>query len=126
MAQQGPAPFRGRTGGGLSQRSLSAILARVFLPLLALFFTAPAHAQTKPQRIVSMNLCTDEMLMRIVDPSRIASITYLSRQPVNAPLGLDHISAKLPVNHGLAVCCRNRLLQGGLWSDRARASNDWT
>jgi iron complex transport system substrate-binding protein len=40
--------------------------------------------------------------MRIVDPSRIASITYLSQQPVNAPLGLDHISAKLPVNHGLA------------------------
>jgi len=61
-----------------------------------------AQAQTKPQRIVSMNLCTDELLMRIVDPSRIAAITYLSRQPVNAPLGLDDISAKLPVNHGLA------------------------
>ncbi|MDP3493454.1 MAG: ABC transporter substrate-binding protein [Hyphomonadaceae bacterium] len=49
-----------------------------------------------------MNLCTDELLMRIVDPSRIASITYLSQQPINAPLGLDAVASKLKVNHGLA------------------------
>ena len=49
-----------------------------------------------------MNLCTDELLMRIVDPSRIASITYLSQQPINAPLGLGAIASKLKVNHGLA------------------------
>jgi iron complex transport system substrate-binding protein len=61
-----------------------------------------AHAQAPPQRIVSMNLCTDELLMRIVDPSRIASITYLSQQPVNAPLGLSAIAAALAPNHGLA------------------------
>lgn len=64
--------------------------------------TPAADAQTRPQRIVSMNLCTDELLMRLVDPSRIASITYLSQQPVNAPLGLAAISSKLKVNHGLA------------------------
>ena len=40
--------------------------------------------------------------MRIVDPTRIASITYLSQQPINAPLGLDAIASKLKVNHGLA------------------------
>jgi iron complex transport system substrate-binding protein len=49
-----------------------------------------------------MNLCTDELLMRIVDPARIAAITHLSQQPVNAPLGLDAIASKLAVNHGLA------------------------
>ncbi|MEZ6030845.1 MAG: ABC transporter substrate-binding protein [Hyphomonadaceae bacterium] len=49
-----------------------------------------------------MNLCTDELLMRIVDPARIAAITYLSRQPVNAPLGLAAIAEQIPVNHGLA------------------------
>ncbi len=49
-----------------------------------------------------MNLCTDELLMRLVEPSRIAAITYLSQQPINAALGLGHISASLPVNHGLA------------------------
>lgn len=65
-------------------------------------FPAAAQVNAKPQRIVSMNLCTDELLMRIVDPSRIAGITYLSQQAVNAPLGLNAIAAKLSVNHGLA------------------------
>lgn len=64
--------------------------------------TRAADAQARPQRIVSMNLCTDELLMRVVDPSRIASITYLSQQPINAPLGLDAIASRLKVNHGLA------------------------
>lgn len=68
----------------------------------ALCLTNAADAETRPQRIVSMNLCTDELLMRIVDPSRIASITYLSQQPINAPLGLGPIASKLKVNHGLA------------------------
>lgn len=63
---------------------------------------AAADAQERPQRIVSMNLCTDELLLRIVDPARIASITYLSQQPVNAPLGLERVTSRLKANHGLA------------------------
>lgn len=70
--------------------------------LLSLHLTNAADAETRPQRIVSINLCTDELLMRIVDPSRIASITYLSKQPINAPLGLGDITSRLKVNHGLA------------------------
>ncbi len=84
-------------------------MARVFartIACLGLFIspalTNAADAETRPQRIVSMNLCTDELLMRIVDPSRIASVTYLSQQPINAPLGLGAIASKLKVNHGLA------------------------
>lgn len=61
-----------------------------------------ADAEGRPQRIVSMNLCTDELLIRLVDPARIASVTYLSQQAVNAPLGLGDITSKLAVNHGLA------------------------
>ncbi len=68
----------------------------------ALLSTPAADAQVRPQRIVSMNLCTDELLIRLVDPSRIASITYLSQQAVNAPLGLGGITSRLKVNHGLA------------------------
>ncbi len=40
-----------------------------------------------------MNLCTDELLIRLVDPSRIASVTYLSQQAVNAPLGLGDVTS---------------------------------
>ena len=82
-----------------ARHGIAALLALAFL---APATTAAADAQQRPQRIVSMNLCTDELLMRIVDPSRIASITYLSRQPLNAPLGLDDTIAKIRANHGLA------------------------
>lgn len=92
-------------GRAASRKGPLAALPRRLLALLAFAaIISSAHAQTaaRPQRIVSMNLCTDELLMRIVDPSRIAGITYLSRQPVNAPIGLAHIAEKLAVNHGLA------------------------
>ncbi len=85
-----------------SWRSVRRLNAAALLSCLFMTFTPAAGAQARPQRIVSMNLCTDELLMRIVDPSRIASITYLSQQPINAPLGLDGIASKLKVNHGLA------------------------
>jgi iron complex transport system substrate-binding protein len=86
----------------IKQRRRSGFFVRAIALALATCAVLPAHAQPRPQRIVSMNLCTDELLMRIVDPSRIAGITYLSQQAVNAPLGLGAISAKLAVNHGLA------------------------
>ncbi len=92
---------------GLRRRGSLLIHAfRLLAALAAFLISTAAHAQPTasplPQRIVSMNLCTDELLMRIVDPARIAGITYLSQQPVNAPLGLSPIAAKLAVNHGLA------------------------
>jgi len=99
--------------------------------LAAIFLPAPrySHAReappAKPSRIVSMNLCTDELLMRLVDPSRIASITYLSHQPVNAPLGLDHIAATLPVNYGLAeevIRLRPDLILAGEFTARPASS----
>lgn len=88
----------------MQQRRRSGFIAKAIAFGMTACAVMPAHAQTaaKPKRIVSMNLCTDELLMRIVDPSRIAGITYLSQQGVNAPLGLGAIAAKLPVNHGLA------------------------
>ena len=84
----------------IQRRRGTSIAGALALALALCAAILPAHAQ--PQRIVSMNLCTDELLMRIVDPARIAAITHLSQQPVNAPLGLDAIASKLAVNHGLA------------------------
>lgn len=81
---------------------ITAYLRFLLLVWGAVLSVYAADAQVRPQRIVSMNLCTDELLMRIVDPSRIASVTYLSQQPINAPLGLNAIASKLKVNHGLA------------------------
>ncbi|HMN73561.1 MAG TPA: ABC transporter substrate-binding protein [Rhodoblastus sp.] len=62
---------------------------------------APAAAQTaRPHRIVSINQCADELALRLADRDRIASVTWLSRDPNNS--NVADIAASVPVNHGLA------------------------
>ena len=51
-----------------------------------------------PARVASLNLCTDSLLLELVDDQRISSITALSRDP---NLSVHHARARtLPVNHG--------------------------
>ena len=54
------------------------------LALLALLLAAPAAAA--PQRIVSMNLCTDQMALLLAGPERIVSISFLGPDPAESPL----------------------------------------
>ena len=67
------------------------------LPLLALLLLA-GSAIAAPQRIVSLNLCTDLMLLELVDPARIAALTYLVRDPQLSPRAGQ--ARDLPVHHG--------------------------
>jgi len=53
-----------------------------------------------PRRIMSLTVCTDELLMDLAPPSRIASISYLSRE--KAALKLWPEAQHLPVNHNSA------------------------
>ena len=53
-----------------------------------------------PHRIMSLKICTDELLMDLVPPSRIASVTFLSRE--KAALKLWPEAARIPVNHNSA------------------------
>jgi iron complex transport system substrate-binding protein len=48
---------------------------------LLLLVAVPLHAQQAPQRIVSMNLCTDQLLLLLVEPQRIASLSYFASDP---------------------------------------------
>jgi iron complex transport system substrate-binding protein len=43
-----------------------------------------AEARAKPQRIMSLNMCTDILVLQLVPKSRIASVTYLARTAVEA------------------------------------------
>src|SRR5579863_8187490 len=61
--------------------------------------SGPAVAAA-PQRIMSLKVCTDELLLDLVPASRIASITFLSRE--KASLGQWPQAASIPVNHGTA------------------------
>jgi iron complex transport system substrate-binding protein len=67
--------------------------AAVFLLLL----TGQGEAAPPPARIMSLKICTDELLMDLVPPSRIASVTFLSRE--KAALKIWPQAAQIPVNH---------------------------
>lgn len=53
------------------------------LALLAALYAAPASAQApaKPQRIVSLNVCVDQLLLLLVEPRRIAALTQFATDP---------------------------------------------
>ncbi len=70
------------------------------LGLLAL--AGAAHADdtpAKPRRIVSLNMCTDELVLRLAAPEHIASVTWLSQDPRNA--NMAGLARTIPANHGL-------------------------
>ena len=53
-----------------------------------------------PQHIMSLKICTDELLLDLVPSSRIASVTFLSRE--RAGLKFWPQAQSIPVNHGSA------------------------
>ncbi|ARN74786.1 ABC transporter substrate-binding protein [Oceanicoccus sagamiensis] len=57
----------------------AALLASLFL-LAAI--GSHAESITKPQRIVSLSLCTDQILLKLVEKERIAAIAFLSQDPI--------------------------------------------
>jgi iron complex transport system substrate-binding protein len=80
------------------------------LAAACLVLTGQAAAASPPQRIMSLparaarimslKVCTDELLLDLVQPSRIASVTFLSRE--KAGLKYWPQAANIPINHGSA------------------------
>lgn len=70
------------------------------LLVICLLLVAAKSMAAAPQRIVSLNLCTDQLLMALVPAPRIASITWLSRSEGDP--SLLPMARALPVNHGSA------------------------
>ena len=58
------ARFAWRAGAALMVGAVAALLT-------------PAMADTGPRRIVSLNMCTDQLLLDLVPPERIAAVSYL-------------------------------------------------
>jgi iron complex transport system substrate-binding protein len=71
-----------------------------FLTLASALLAAASTAvgAGAPQRIVSLNLCTDQLLMALAPEQRIASITWLSRSEGDP--SLLSLARRLPANHG--------------------------
>lgn len=68
--------------------------------LLACLLLPAAGQATVPQRVVSLNLCTDAMLFELARPGQIAAVTRLSRDPALSRFARE--AARTPVIHGMA------------------------
>ena len=68
--------------------------------LLTLLTVSPTIAETRPQRIVSMNLCTDQLVMMLADREQITSLSYAAADP-NQSLVADEVG-DIPLNYGHA------------------------
>ncbi|MFA5119755.1 ABC transporter substrate-binding protein [Zavarzinia sp.] len=73
-------------------------MARWLVAAILLLTAAPALAA--PQRVVSMNLCADELVLQLAERDHIRSVSYLARDPAGSNVAA--LAATVPVNHGLA------------------------
>jgi iron complex transport system substrate-binding protein len=76
------------------------IAATILMTLVSDAHMRAADAASKPARIVSLNMCTDALVLRLADRDRIASVTWLSRDPRNS--NVADLASEVPINHGLA------------------------
>ena len=82
-------------------RATIATLA-ICLALIATALAQPAPgARGKPSRIVSLNLCIDQLVLLVADPANIASVTWLATDPANSVMA--ERAARVPqINRGYA------------------------
>jgi iron complex transport system substrate-binding protein len=78
-----------------------------FVPLLGSLaaalvacLAATAQAQSAPNRVVSMNLCTDQLAMLIASDDQLHSVSYLALDPEASALAAK--AKRFVINHGLA------------------------
>jgi iron complex transport system substrate-binding protein len=81
---------------GMPRFSLLLFIASTSLACLSL----AAQAADAPQRIVSMNLCSDQLLLLLAERTRIASLSYLAADPGFSPVAAQ--TNGLHLNHGQA------------------------
>jgi len=74
-------------------------MGRVFGLLLALIW-GTTGALAGPVRVVSMNLCTDQLAMMIAAPGQLVSVSYIARD--RRASAMADAAMGYPINHGLA------------------------
>ncbi|WP_264210977.1 ABC transporter substrate-binding protein [Leisingera thetidis] len=71
------------------------------LPGIALaLLWAAAAACAGPSRVVTMNLCADQLAMMLAGPGQLASVSYIARDARASAMAKEALA--YPVNHGLA------------------------
>ncbi len=98
--------------------------ARAILAYWAILAFVPAAGAAgtneAPVRVVSMNLCADELVLRLADRDQVLAVTYLARDPRGSTVAAE--ATGLPVTRGLTeevVALRPDLVIAGAFTTRA-------
>ena len=80
---------------------------------------SPESLVPSPQRIVSINLCTDELLLQLVGPERVVALTKFSADPEVSTVASQAKDIK-KIQGGIedVQACRPDLLVGGRFSHK--------
>ncbi|BCH20398.1 ABC transporter substrate-binding protein [Mesorhizobium sp. L-8-3] len=76
------------------------LMVRVAACAAAFFAVSPAVAGEGPKRVVSMNVCTDQLAMLVAGERQLLSVSYLASDPSTSVLAEE--AGRYRVNHGLA------------------------
>lgn len=76
-------------------RSIAMVIAALVVGL-----TSASAEDASPSRIVSLNLCTDEIILDLVSPDRIAAVSHLAADPLVSPVAAR--ARGLPWTYGAA------------------------
>ncbi len=81
---------------------MKAAGTRITFGLLAALLAAPTQGAPiqAPERIVSMGLCTDQLVMLLADPDAILSVHWVTQDSDDSALARQ--AARYAANHGLA------------------------
>jgi iron complex transport system substrate-binding protein len=60
--------------------------ASAFVSAISLAALSAPEAAAAPQRVASLNLCTDELLLLLAEPKQILSVTHLGQTAAETPL----------------------------------------
>lgn len=71
-----------------------------WLIILCCSFGCSAVQAEGPRRIVSMNLCTDQMVLQLAEPGTVVSVSFLTADPAESPAA--HMTSGLTLNYGQA------------------------
>ena len=78
----------------------------------------PVWAVDAPGRVVSMNLCTDQLAMMLAAPGQLVSVSRIALDPVSSAMSAE--AAAYPINAGIAeevFALAPDLVLGGTYTD---------
>lgn len=93
--------------------------ARLSSFLVGLMLCAPAVAEM-PRRVVSINLCTDQLAMMLAAPGQLVSVSHIAADPLSSAMAEEARAYRQ--NHGLAeeiFALRPDLVLAGTYSNPA-------